>query len=360
MKKKIFAITISICLIIATFFGLQKLLMPKYMSSIFEGNLTGDYYRSEKDHDVIFIGDCEVYENISPIAMWENYGIKSYIRGNAQQLAWQSYYILEDTLKYEKPDVVVYNVLALRHAEPQNEAYNRMTLDDMPLSMTKINAIQASMTEEESLVDYIFPILRYHSRWSELTSDDFEYMFKEKKQTSHNGYIMNAGVKALTSVPKAKPLANYDLPETSMSYLDKMRELCEENGIEFVLMKAPAIYPTWYDEWNEQVVEYAEKYDLLYINCLEKTEEIGLDMTTDTYDAGLHLNVYGSQKNGNYIAKVLKENFNLEDHRNDEEDKKVWDEKVEYYYAMLEDQKYELETYGYLKSYGGVAPQEEE
>ena len=73
------------------------------------------------------IGDCEVYENFDPIYLWKNYGITSYIRGNAQQLTWQSYYMLEDTLKYEKPKLVVYNVQALTHGEPQKEEYNRMT-----------------------------------------------------------------------------------------------------------------------------------------------------------------------------------------------------------------------------------------
>ncbi|MCD8027167.1 MAG: hypothetical protein LUF02_00555 [Erysipelotrichaceae bacterium] len=357
--KKIVIVVISICIFVSTFFFLQELLQPKYMTSVFEGNLTGDYYDNEHDNDVIFIGDCEVYENISPIAIWENYGIKSYIRGNAQQLAWHSYYILEDTLKYETPKVIVYNVTALHYGEPQNEAYNRMVLDDMPLSLTKINAILASMTEEESLLSYIFPILRYHSRWSELTSDDFYYLLNEEKQTNHNGYLMNAGVKAMTTEPSKQILSDYTLPETSMEYLDKMRQLCEDNGIEFVLMKSSSIYPVWYDEWDEQIVEYANEHDLIYINCMDNEEE-GIDMSTDTYDGGLHLNVYGAEKEGSYIASILKEAYDLEDHRDNEEDVAVWNKKIEAYNAMLEDQLYELEEYGYLKSYGGTDPNETE
>ena len=96
--------------------------MPKYMSSIREGNLVEEYYASNKDHDVIFVGDCEVFSNVSPVTLWENYGITSYIRGSAQQLVWQSYYLLEEMLEYEKPKVVVFNVLALKYNEPQKEA----------------------------------------------------------------------------------------------------------------------------------------------------------------------------------------------------------------------------------------------
>ena len=51
----------------------------------------------------------------------EKYGITSYIRGSAQQLVWQSYYLLEETLKYEKPKVVVFNVLAMKYNEPKRK-----------------------------------------------------------------------------------------------------------------------------------------------------------------------------------------------------------------------------------------------
>ena len=41
---------------------------------IVEGAMIAEYYDEEKDHDVVFIGDCEIYENFSPITLWEEYG----------------------------------------------------------------------------------------------------------------------------------------------------------------------------------------------------------------------------------------------------------------------------------------------
>ena len=49
---------------------LQALLMPKYMSETPEGALIGEYYRETSGHDVLFIGDCEVYETYSPVTLW--------------------------------------------------------------------------------------------------------------------------------------------------------------------------------------------------------------------------------------------------------------------------------------------------
>ncbi|MDR2569379.1 MAG: SGNH/GDSL hydrolase family protein, partial [Oscillospiraceae bacterium] len=94
-KKRLFWIFIALLLFFTILFALQRLLMPKYMSGVFEGRLIVEYYLANKSNDVIFLGDCEVYENISPIALWENFGITSYVRGSHQQLIWHSYYLLE-------------------------------------------------------------------------------------------------------------------------------------------------------------------------------------------------------------------------------------------------------------------------
>lgn len=350
IKKYMIFLTFTI-LLVASLYLLQKLLMPKYVSDIVEGSLIEEYYDEKvKAHDVIFIGDCEVYENFSPITLWENYGITSYIRGSAQQLIWQSYYLLEETLKYEKPKVVVFNVLSMKYNEPQKEAYNRLTLDGMKWSTSKWKAIQASMMEDEHFIEYVFPLLRYHSRWKELTKEDFIYLF-DKEKMFHNGYYMRADVKPVEYVPKGKRLPNYQFGENAYYYLDKMVELTKENGIELVLIKAPTLYPYWYDEWDAQMEEYAAKHGLTYINFLDHVEEAGIDYSTDTYDAGLHLNVSGAEKLANYFGKILVEKFDLEDHRNDETLQAIWKEKVDFYYAMKEDQYREIAEYGYLKRY---------
>lgn len=354
-KKKLLIGFVVICFSLVSLYILQQLLMPKYMSGILEGSLIEEYYKEEKTHDVVFIGDCEVYENISPITLWEHYGITSFIRGSAQQLIWQSYYLLEETLKYEKPKVVVFNILSMKYDQPQKEAYNRMTLDGMKLSLSKMKSIKASMLEDENIIDYLLPFLRFHSRWNDLTKEDFKYLLKKNK-ISNNGYYMRVDVKAVTSVPKGKKLPNYEFGENAYYYLDSMVKLCKENNIELVLIKAPTLYPYWYDEWEVQMEEYAKSHELMYINFLELIDEVGIDFNQDTYDAGLHLNLSGAEKVADYFGKILKESYQLEDKRNDEKLNEIWQEKIVFYDNMKEKQYKELEEYGYLKSFGGKTP----
>ncbi len=332
MKKKLLACT-CILLVTVAFLGVaQAVLMPKYMTTSREGALIGEYYSETGTHDVIFLGDCEVYESFTPPTLWEEYGITSYIRGSAQQLIWQSYYLLEEMLKKEQPKVVVYNVLAMKYGTPQNEAYNRMTLDGMQWSSSKVAAIHASMTSEESFFSYLFPLLRFHSRWNTLSEEDFTYLFS-RDSVSHNGYLMQTAIKPKTSDREGIELEDYTLPEICFTYLDKMRTLCEANGVTLILIKAPTnswgYY--WYDEWDTQVTEYAEQHQIDYYNFIPLTAEIGIDWTTDTYDAGVHLNVYGAEKLTSYFGNILTERYALDDHRNDETLASVWNKKLIHY-----------------------------
>lgn len=320
---------------------LQLLLVPKYMTRTPEGALTGEYYAEAGYQDVIFIGDCEVYENFSPVTLWQEYGISSYIRGSAQQTIWQSYYLLEETFRYETPKVVVFNVLAMQYDTPadtgpgaRREAYNRMTLDTMAWSLSKWRAIQASMTQEEynwqAELTYLFPILRYHERWNQLTWEDFTYWF-HRDQVSYNGYLMQTGIKPYTEEYLEPPPVNENFGPNSWMYLEKMVQLCEEKGSRLVLMKAPSLSPIWWDAWEAQIQSFAQSHGLLYVNLLEAAEEIGIDWSRDTYDAGLHLNVLGAEKTAAWFGEILSRDCGVPDRRNEEALALRWAEKIERY-----------------------------
>jgi hypothetical protein len=224
----------------------------------------------------------------------------------------------------------------------------------MKWSLSKVNDIKASMTSDEHFIEYVFPLLRYHSRWSELKNDDYEHLFS-KDLVTHNGYYMRVDTKAQSEFPDPTPLADYTLGENAMSYLQKMADLCKEKGIALVLVKAPIEYPHWYDEWDEQVVAFAEENGVDYINYIPLQEEIGLDMSQDTYDAGLHLNTQGAEKMAKYFGQYLVDNYDLTDYRTDAKYASIWQEKVDFYNSMKAQQYAELEEYGELISFGANA-----
>lgn len=240
--------------------------------------------------------------------------------------------------------MVVFNVLELKYNEPQREEYNRMTLDGMRWSVSKVQAIRASMLPEEHFIDYVFPLLRYHSRVTELTANDWKYYFKDKTRTTA-GYYMR-----VDTAPYEEGIWEEEEPESdtlgknAMAYLDKIRMLCEKNHIRLLLVKAPSKSPVWYDTWESQILEYASKYDLDYINFLNLVDEIGIDYNTDTYDQGLHMNLSGAEKCADYLGKFLSETYGLKDLRSDKTIYSDWENKTIFYENMKKAQYKELKN----------------
>lgn len=331
---------------------LGRLTLPKYASGIVEGGLVDDYYEEVEagnTHQVLFIGDCEVYESFTPPTLFAELGYTSFIRGTAQQLIWQSRYILEETLSYETPEVVVLSICSMRYSEPQSESYNRMTLDYMRPSVYKWKAIAASLCEEESAVTYALPLLRYHDRMEELTGEDWAYL-AGTPNLSHNGYLMRCDVKAYTRLPAAAPLKEKDFSQRCYKELDAIVQLCKERDIALILVKSPCLYPAWYDQWDEALTAYAEEKGIVYVNAISYMEDMGIDLTEDTYDGGLHLNVYGAEKYTRWFGETYLAPLGLKDLRQDAHTAKIYAEKLAAYEQEKASQLQEIETYGYLKS----------
>lgn len=329
MRKFRVTLIIIIIIFILIFVFLNRLLEPKYATNLVEGSMISQYYHEPKDHEVVFIGDCEVYANFSPMVMYEERGIKAYVRGSSQQMMWQSYQILKETLKYETPRVVVLNVNSMRYGKDSDkvsEAYNRLTIDYMKWSKEKVDIIKESMTDKENFVSYVFPILRYHSRYNKLTKEDFEYLFKRKDNT-YNGFLINKNIKPVDNLPVKRRLATYEFSEECVDNLNKITNLCKEKNIELVLIKAPSVYPYWYDEYEEQIKRYAEENNLHYYNLKNNVDEIGIDYSKDTYDGGLHLNLTGATKLSKYFANILSNEFQLTNYKGDSK----YDKKLEEY-----------------------------
>jgi len=351
-RLRVIKITTAVTVFILLFTATQRLLVPKYATFALEGGLIREYYNSTKDHDVIMIGDCEVYANFSTIGLWEEYGITSFIRGSPQQLMWHSYYLLEDTLHHakQKPRVVVFNIMSMQYGEPLYEPYNRLTLDGMRLSPTKFRAIEASRLDDEDRLTYLFPFFRFKDNWREIGSEDFLYFFKNP-QVSINGFMIRSDIVPVGFIPTPLRLPNYQFSDKAYHYLQQMVDLTNEHDIELILIKAPNLFPYWHSQWDEQIVEFAEVNDLLYINFLDLTEEIGLNWDIHTFNAGLHLNVFGAELMSEYFGKILQTDFNVPDRRSDPDIAAIWNIMSKQYHDLISVQMSEIEETGSIKSF---------
>ncbi len=316
---------------------LNRVFMPKYINENEDGRITADYYRQELTPDIIFVGSSTVFSAVSPPILWQEKGYASYDRGNASQTIWTSYYMIEDALKdRHRPEFVVLDVGFIKYGDDfVEEPSNRKALDGMRLSPVKYRAVEAARGEEERFIEYLFPILRFHTRWKELSSEDFYYAFVSPV-VDHAGYLIDY-VRTPT-LPDRRP-GEYDnktfeetrISEKNREYLIRILELCRDRKVGLMLMKLPSLSDNWSLYYDEQIEEIAEPYGISYINFDKYSDEMGIDYALDSPDEGSHLNTSGAEKFSRYLAGYLSKNYDIKTRENDEAYIKVWSRIVEDY-----------------------------
>lgn len=177
------------------FYYIQELVKPKWGDGTAGAHETTNalgFYEEPKDSiDVLLIGSSHIFFGSSPLKMWEEYGFTSYVRGSANQPPLISYYTLKDALKNQNPSVVVFEVgRMVNQFDPvtNDEWVARRGLDYMRLSDVKLEAISALNLGKDG-ASFIFPLLRYHSRWQELQESDFEYFSWERHNWTRGQYM---------------------------------------------------------------------------------------------------------------------------------------------------------------------------
>ena len=319
-------------------FVISPIFVPKWIDSKYQHAtqiVRGFYAERQNSLDVVFMGDSNIYNGVSPQELWGDYGIASYDFAVPAACAWTNYYYFEEMLARQHPQVVVLEVNGLTCAETQGE--HRKIFDNLPLSANKLRAMNDERYgfSMNGKIGMILPVIPFHSRFTELSGDDFRYAygyetFVEKghnltAQTlpyGGNDYMADNGEK-------------YELPSVAVEYFDKIVARAKQENIQLVLVSVPST-KAWNLAKSSAVQDYASARGLPYVDLNLKTEELGLDWQKDTFDRGEHMNLFGAQKVTRYIGEYLKRGYDLPDRRESEE-YADWAEQYRLYLAEKEE-----------------------
>lgn len=303
---------------------LGKIFMPKW-TTVKDNRMTyivkGFYEEPKNSLDVIFMGNSDVYRGISPITLWDEYGIASYNFVSSGQRMWTAYYMLEESLKYQKPKLIVLNMDSAFNESDSSESNYRKTFDNMKFGTTKLKAITDPVykNSKNDILSYIFPITRYHSRWEELTDKDFRKALKSEK-FAYKGMDLITEIQPYNEEYKymSRDHSKEVIGEKCSKYLSKIIDLCKEQNIELLLIEIPSA-ESWSKDLSNKTEDFAKEHNLEFIDMNLNASEFGFDWKTDTSDGGDHLNVYGAEKVSKYLGKIIKDKYNITDHRNEKE-----------------------------------------
>lgn len=349
---------------IVLFAVFQRILMPKWyypgvtVPEAPTRTIVG-FYEEEKDSlEVIMTGTSHVMYGFSPMELYEQYGILSYNTATSGQTIEPSYYILKECLRTQKPKVVIYDVSSMWLGTGDDVVW-RHVLDGMKFSATKMEFARtySEYNQDWSLVGAIFPMWRYHTNWKTLTKSSFTDFFRNKRFYS-KGYCMttryaNSGVTvdAMNLVVEElrdnqegasyiyedgifreerydSILYNTAIPETNLQCLQKMKELCDENGVELLLTKVPTcqnpIYYTssWTRARSDEIKNICAQYGIPFFDMLYDGG-VEIDWATDTVDGGAHFNFSGACKVSKCLGNYLVQNYSVGNKQNSDWDKEL-------------------------------------
>ena len=102
----------------------------------------------EETIDVVVVGDSETYSAISPMQLWEEHGMTSYVCGTSGQPMNLSLQFVETVFERQSPKVIIMET---------NAIYRKNDIGSFLLSR----------------VESAFSIFQYHDRWKSITANDF-------------------------------------------------------------------------------------------------------------------------------------------------------------------------------------------
>ena len=318
--KSVIKITAFICILAAILLSINQVLIPKYYLSNTTWPMTStynSYYALKKNTiDVLFIGSSYCVNGLSPQEIYNQYGIRSFNLGSQEQSLFLSYYWLKEALNYQSPSVVVLEGRFFRPFHPKNpiktpEGLTRKCLDPMRLSPVKIEAVNDLCSRDPSQIksSWYLTNIRFHDRWKSLGESDFD---NSEISCSH---LMGWAPGNAELLDEFNPLVVsdeeklYQFDDVTVEYFQKMAELCQQNGITFVVINVPAqgmnssVYLAYRKICEENGVDYID------LSKKEEWDELGIELSRDN-PVG-HGNIWGNIITSGYVGKILRDKYHV-------------------------------------------------
>lgn len=277
----------------------------------------GFYAEEENSLDAVYLGASNTYTSWEAALAWNRYGISVWPLSNAEQPFEVVEYIIKEARKTQPDALYIIPVNSVNSKFEFQELH--YTLDNMPLSWNKFRLVNAvgEMNDWDwaDRWEYLFPLIRYHSRWQELREIDFQRELYNYKGGTTEGIFLHTSKDVSSSF---RTTTRYgELYETTQKALDSLLDYCDAERLNVLFVVAPNANTDEY-HWAQvntilQTVR-SRGYPALDMHLF--MDDIGLDPTKDYYNAP-HTNIHGAIKVTDYLSRYLVENYGFTDKRGD-------------------------------------------
>ena len=259
--------------------------------------------------DVVFIGDSETTSSVSPLQIWGEQGFTSYVCAtNGQKLPY-SLALLNRALESQTPKVVVIEA---------NSVYAPFSFKDC--------------IERE--LQNAFPVFEYHDRWKKVSAEDFTSAPKTAWVDPLKGFYINEKVLPAHAESHMRPSDSVEkVPALNKWYLSLIVNRCREIGTVPVVVATPSTI-CWNTARHSGMSEAAKDLGIDFVDLNTGPDRVEIDWSTETRDAGDHLNYQGAIKISRSLGNLLKTTYQLSDHRKDDA-YRHWNEALDSYRKIV-------------------------
>lgn len=299
-------------------------------------------YLGEPDDtlDVVMVGNSDLNNGIAPIELYNQFGIASFASGQPRQTPYTAWRRVKEALSRQNPRVLVLEVDAMYRNPNMHKNHWKMFWDKVRAFPRQVYGYSDTFLNNAvgTGVGYLFAGVKYHSRWKELTRDDFTDLRRKFYHYVGKGYLIHTmtvpyegGFDYMEPGGKEEPLS-----KDALRYLTKIQELCRERGIQLMLLEMPSA-SSWSHEKHQAVSAFAQANQLPFLDLNVEAREgrMAFDWTKHSKDGGDHLNYFGAERATAFLGAYLKERYDLPDRRQDPA-YAFWREDAAYYERNLQ------------------------
>lgn len=321
MKKQYVFRTLCFVVLLALVRAVLLYLIEPADYSIFFNRILKNKAGENNGHiDLIFLGTSRPHRTFDPVIFEKESGLDSVFNASSGlQPIEASYFMAREILGRYHPRYIVLDITA-GTLYSKSGALEKMIVLDRLHGINKLQYLLDCFEPDE----YLNAVSLCYRFRNNFTTEKIREIVNEKKELKENGFSQRSAGQDLyskdgfiysyeTGYIDNTIKENYDfhdpLPE-KMKYLDKIVDLCEQEGVQLFLVTSPwsmmFMYTCEnYQDFTDFMKDYAASHHLSYfnLNYLRNREAwLGDDMM---FDAG-HVNGAGAELVSERYAQVLK------------------------------------------------------
>ena len=327
----------------------RSILVPRYVyqnSEIASTSTMEGFYKMKRDTvDVVVLGSSHLANGIIPQVIYDSSGITCYNLSFEQESPMLSYYLLREALRYQSPQAVIVDLCQAYRYTGDHQINMWGELYRKPMDSMRISQVKRDLVDDlyekgdiDEKTSYYFPLIRYHSRWKELTEEDFEQLLWKDHYELMGFYPMyyenESGYEPfeLTGSREIEPL-----DPLMREYCLRIGDICSKEGIKLIFMSTPG--GEIGEAEHNAFAELAEETGAYLCDMSERSvyERAGITEPEETFfrpDGDEHMNLGAAVKTSEMMGGILKE-LGVSGHKDQQ-----WEKTREYYIHITEDPEY--------------------